>query len=243
MTTPGRVPPGRAGRLRLRHRLGVAVRGADLLERKLRVLRTAHGRLLQAESAAARAWEERVGDAETWLLRGLLLGGEQSLIAAAAGVGPAEVTVGRAVTMGVRHPEGVSCTVPDRSPTAAAPSNSALVHAESAYREAVRAAAEYAALQASARLVGEEVARTRLRVRALRRHWIPRLEDALARAGLALEQSEHEDAVRRRWAAGTARTSGGGDPAAEGTGPRRRGHSRIAPPGGNADGPGAPTGP
>jgi vacuolar-type H+-ATPase subunit C/Vma6 len=40
-----------------------------------------------------------------------------------------------------------------------------------------------------------------LRARVLRRHWIPRLQDALAHAELALEQAEHEDAVRRRWAA------------------------------------------
>ncbi|MDX2874026.1 V-type ATP synthase subunit D, partial [Streptomyces ipomoeae] len=66
---------------------------------------------------------------------------------------------------------------------------------------AVRAAAEYAAAHAAAELVGAEVISTRHRVRALRRHWIPRLREDLARADLALEQAEHEDSVRRRWAA------------------------------------------
>ncbi|MFF8908316.1 V-type ATP synthase subunit D [Streptomyces olivaceoviridis] len=47
-----------------------------------------------------------------------------------------------------------------------------------------------------------ETVRTRRRVRALRRHWIPRLRDVLAVADLALEEAEHEEAVRRRWAAG-----------------------------------------
>ncbi|MGW2888954.1 hypothetical protein ACWDDN_27310 [Streptomyces griseoruber] len=40
----------------------------------------------------------------------------------------------------------------------------------------------------------------RHRVRALRRHRIPRLREALGLADLALEQAEHEDGVRRRWA-------------------------------------------
>lgn len=103
--------------------------------------------------------------------------------------------------MGVRYPSGTRCVIPDRPPTSAAPGNTALVRAEAAYRDAVRAASEYAAARAATRIVGDELLSTRQRVRALRRHWIPRLEQALARVGLALEQSETEDAVRRRWAA------------------------------------------
>ena len=60
MTTSPRTPPGRAGRLRLRHSLDVAVRGADLLERKLQILREEHQRLLQAEESATQAWHERL---------------------------------------------------------------------------------------------------------------------------------------------------------------------------------------
>ncbi|MFJ8094852.1 V-type ATP synthase subunit D [Streptomyces griseofuscus] len=56
------------------------------------------------------------------------------------------------------------------------------------------------------RPAGRESARTRQRVRALRRHCIPRLRDELAALELALEESEHAEAVRRRWAA----TRGGG---------------------------------
>lgn len=201
-----RVPPGRAGRLRLRHSLQVALRGADLLERKLQILRSRHEQLLREEEAAAVAWQQRFAQAETWLLRGLVLGGEQALAAASAGLGPAEATVEWTASMGVRHPAGVSCAVPPRPPTAAGPANTALVHAETAYRDAVRCAARYAAARSAARVVGAEVLRTRQRTRALRRHWIPRLREALARAELALEQSEHEDAVRRRWAA--ARSDG-----------------------------------
>lgn len=199
-----RTPPGRTGRLRLRHSLDVAERGAGLLEQKLRVLRTEHQRLLHAEETAARAWRDLLPEAENWLLRGLLLGGEQALDSAAAGIGPTEVTIHWTTSMGVRHPAAVSTAVPARPSTAAAPANTALVHAETAYGHALRAAAEYAAAHAAAEVVGAEVISTQHRVRALRRHWIPRLREALDRADLALEQAEHEDTVRRRWAARAA---------------------------------------
>ncbi|WP_307825716.1 V-type ATP synthase subunit D [Streptomyces sp. MBT33] len=195
-----RTPPGRAGRMRLRHSLDVARRGADLLDQKLRILRARHETLLAAEASAGDAWHERLREAETWLRRGLLLGGDEALEAPAP-VHPAEIDVVRTSTMGVRHPETATCVLPRREPDTPAPANTALVHAEAAYAEAVRAAAAHAVARAAAREIGAEVLRTRQRVRALQRHWIPRLEHALARADAALEQSEHEDAVRRRWAA------------------------------------------
>ncbi|GAA0552764.1 V-type ATP synthase subunit D [Streptomyces mordarskii] len=212
MSATSATPPSRAARLRLRHSLDVALRGADLLEQKLRILRTRHESLLRAEEAGARAWRDTVREAETWLLRGLLQGGEHALETAADGVGPTEIAWRAETTMGVRHPWHLSCQDPDRSPDAATPGNTALVHAEAAWREALRAGAEYAVARAAAGIVGAEVARTRQRVRALRRHWIPRLEESLAQIGLALEESEHEDAVRRRWTTGssdTGRTGGG----------------------------------
>ncbi|MFC5957214.1 V-type ATP synthase subunit D [Streptomyces pratens] len=204
MTSARRTPPGRAGRLRLRRSLDVAERGADLLERKLRILSSEHQRLLHAEKSADRAWRDLFSEAETWLLRGLLLSGEQALGAAAAGIGPAEVTVRWTSSMGVRRPAAASVAVRARPPTSAAPTNTALVHAEAVYGRALRAAAGYAVAHDAAELMGAEVISTRHRVRALRRHWIPRLREALGRADLALEQAEHEDGVRRHWAARTA---------------------------------------
>jgi vacuolar-type H+-ATPase subunit D/Vma8 len=206
MTRP-HASPGRAGRLQQRRRLQAALRGAELLEQKLRILRTEHQRLLQAESAAAEAWRERLRVAETWLLRGLLLGGEQAL-RAACDLPPAEATATWTASMGVAYPSGTRVTVPARPPEAAAPGNTALIHAEAAYGDAVRAAGEYAAALAAARRVAAEVIGTRQRVRALRRHWIPHLQDTLARIDLALEQAEHEDWVRRRWAATEAEPIG-----------------------------------
>lgn len=196
-----RVPPGRAARLRLRRSLAVAEHGAGLLDRKLRVLRAEHRRRLLAQEAAERQWQDRLREAERWLLRALLLSGERALDAAAA-VGPAEIAVEWGVSMGVRHPAAVRWVPPVLAPEEAAPANSAVQYAQAAYGEAVRAAADYAAARTAARAIGAEVDGTRRRVRALRRHWIPRLGAALAAVDLALEQNEHEDAVRRRWAAG-----------------------------------------
>jgi V/A-type H+-transporting ATPase subunit D len=198
-----RVPPGRAGRMRLRRSLDVARRGADLLDQKLRVLRTRHEELLRAEHTAREDWHERLREAETWLRRGLLLGGEEALEAETP-AHPAELQVTWTATMGVRHPGTASCTLPERDPDQPAPAATALLHAETAYAAAVRAAATYAAAGTAARAVGDEVLATRLRVRALRRHWIPRLETALALVDAALEQNEHEDAVRRKWASDAA---------------------------------------
>lgn len=196
-----RVPPGRAGRLRLRRSLDVARRGADLLDQKLRVLRTRHAELLRVEQEAGERWHRQLAQAERWLRRGLLLSGEEALDPADV-THLAELAVSWTSTMGVRHPGTVTCAVPPREPEDPTPANTALVHAEAAYAEAVRAAAAYAVARSASRAVGDEVVRTRRRLRALRRHWVPRLETALATADRALEQSEHEDAVRRRWAAG-----------------------------------------
>ncbi|WP_020139497.1 V-type ATP synthase subunit D [Streptomyces sp. 351MFTsu5.1] len=195
-----RVPPGRAGRLKLRRGLEVARHGADLLDRKLRVLHARHEELLRAERAAREQWHARLTEAESWVRRGLLLGGEDALDTALTRR-PAELEITWTSTMGVRHPRAASCGVPDADPDEPAPANTALVHAGAAYADAVRAAAEYAAAGAAARAVGDELLRTRRRVRALRRHWIPRLETVLARVDAGLEQNEHEDAVRRKWVA------------------------------------------
>ncbi|MCH0559282.1 V-type ATPase, D subunit [Streptomyces sp. MUM 16J] len=191
---------GRASRLRLRRALATAERGADLLERKLRLVLDRERSARRAAAGAGRMWRERLAEADTWLVRGVLLGGERALTQAVP-ADRARVEVRWAVLMGVRHPAAVSCTDAVRTAREPAPPNTALVLAESAYRAAVRAGAEYAAHHAAAELLAAEAERTRRRVRALRRHWIPRLRHELAAVELALEESEHEEAVRRRWAA------------------------------------------
>jgi vacuolar-type H+-ATPase subunit D/Vma8 len=194
------APPGRAARLRLRHSLAVATRGAELLDQKLRVLLGEQRRLREVAETAAEAWRQRVREAERWLVRGLALSGESALDAA-TGPDRADVTANWSVTMGVRLPATGAVRSPGTSPDTAGPPNTALARAQDAYLAALRAAADHAAATAAVHLVDVEVLRTRRRVRALRRHWIPRLERDLAALELALEQAEHEDAVRRRWVA------------------------------------------
>ncbi|MGI5441050.1 V-type ATP synthase subunit D [Streptomyces shenzhenensis] len=201
-----RAPTGRAGRLRLRRSLATARRGAGLLERKLRLLLDRERAEREAAESAGRVWRERLADAETWLVRGVLLGGETAL-AEAVPADRARVDVRWGALMGVRHPAAVAWTGPVRSTAEPTPPNTALAHAEAAYRDAVRAAAEHAVHRAAAELLAAEADRTRQRVRALRRHWIPRLEGELTAVELALEETEHQEAVQRRWAA-SHRTGG-----------------------------------
>ncbi|MFE3644164.1 V-type ATP synthase subunit D [Streptomyces sp. NPDC059169] len=202
---------GRAGRLRLQYRLDTALRGAELLERKLHTLLGRVQVFEQREAAARREWTRLLAEAETRLLRGLLLSGEQALVQATPAA-RAEVTVEWSTAMGLRHPTGAVCVPAQRSADEPTPRNTALLQSERAYREALRAGAELAAARAAARLISAEANRTRQRVRALRRHWIPLLTQQLAATELALEQAEREDNVRRRWAA-----QGGGVPGPDGS--------------------------
>ncbi|MGW3247966.1 V-type ATP synthase subunit D [Streptomyces sp. NPDC001070] len=214
--TGGCPAPGRAARLRLRRSLRVASRSADLLERKLHLLHRERDALARTQRECAVAWRACVADAETWLLRGLVIGGEHALAAAATGAGgPAAVAVEWTTTLGVHRPAAVTVELPPRAPDAASPGNAALVRAEAAYREVVRSAAANAAAQSAVRIVEAEMRRTQRRVRALRRHWIPRLESELERVDRVLEQAEHEDAVRLRRAQ-ALRGRGKGGPADRG---------------------------
>ncbi|MDF3301496.1 V-type ATP synthase subunit D [Streptomyces tropicalis] len=192
--------PGRAGRLRLRRRLAAAERGADLLERKMRLLLDRRRAQEDTARTAEARWRELIAAAEDWLVKGVVIAGEGSVAQAAPGT-PGTLDVSWDVLMGVRHPSGSAWTPPARDPGAAAARSTALVHAEAAYRDAVEAGARYAVALAAAALLSAEADRTRQRVRALRRHWIPRLTAELAAADQALEQTEHEESVRRRWAA------------------------------------------
>lgn len=196
-----RVPPGRAGRLWLRRRLGIARRAGDLLDRKLRIMRGELDRLRDAEAAAATEWDRARAEAEQWLLRATLLGGQRAIRLAADGQF-ADVTVSYRVVMGVRHPSSTSCVIPEPgtwdSPVLAA--------TRQAHAAALRAASRSAAAAEAVRLMQAEVRATEYRLRAIRDRWIPRLEQALAEVTLAIEEQEIADAARLRLAAGS--TSG-----------------------------------
>jgi V/A-type H+/Na+-transporting ATPase subunit D len=197
------VPPGRAGRLQLERRLQVARRGADLLDRKLRILQRELPALRTDAERAARDWERRAADADRWLLRAALLGGQRAIRLAGTGT-PARVDIGYAVTVGVRHPAAITCTFP-------APegwTDATLTAARQAHQAALQAAARSAAASAALRIMEAETTATRQRLRAVRDRWIPLLEQARDELVLALDEQERADGARLRLAARNSRQAG-----------------------------------
>ena len=201
MALLARVPPGRAGRLWLRSRLATARRGREQLDRKMRILvPELQRRRLQAERCR-REWAAAMDQAQTWLLRAALLGG-QDVVRHAVGPDRAEVELTWTTTVGLSYPVDVTVVGPqdDTLPLAA---NSAIGPAAAAYRAALLAGVRTAAAEEAVRRVEAESAITRRRLRALEKRWLPALDDALRALELSLEQSEQEDSMRlRRTAAG-----------------------------------------
>ncbi|HEU5333361.1 MAG TPA: V-type ATP synthase subunit D [Actinocrinis sp.] len=192
-----RVPPGRAGRLRLRRRLVVAERGADLLEHKLRMLLEEQQTRRRAAQQSSRSWNEAALEADRWLTRALAAAGHDGLRQCVPTV-LSRVTIDEETLMGVRFPARCGPAAPMAAGYVIDPDSAAVVCAQAAYARAVDAAARAAVDLAAARAVECAVAATRRQVRVLRRHWIPALKDALARLEATLEQADFEDGVRRR---------------------------------------------
>jgi V/A-type H+/Na+-transporting ATPase subunit D len=201
------VPPGRAGRLRIERRLQVARRGADLLDRKLRLLQRMLPDLRADAQRAARDWAECAADADRWLLRTALLGGQRA-IRLAGGNTPAELDVRYATAMGVRRPATITCTFPVPDDWADATVDAT----RRAHEAALEAAARSAAASASLRIMEAETATTRLRLRAIRDRWIPLLERVQAELALAIDEQERADTARLRL--GANRASAGARPRA-----------------------------
>ncbi len=198
------LPPGRAGRMWLRRRLVVAVRGGDLLEQKLRILVSEEQSFaLQAEQTQTE-WVAAVRDLERWVLRATLLSGARGL-RLADDRGAAEVEIGWRLTMGVRYPAEASFQLPQRDGGRPTPDNSALLEAVGAAERAVRAGVAHAVASAALAAVQEEISSTRRQLRAVRERWIPRLESARTALTVALDDQEHDEGVRLRWAADRAR--------------------------------------
>lgn len=198
-----RVPPGRSGRLWLLRRLAAGQHAADLLDRKLRLLRTEQGRLQQQAGRAAVAWREACRHADTWGLRAAVTGGQRELRLAAAA--PAKVEIAWDHLMGARFPGGASCAGGEASPAARSPGAAALVEAAAAYRTALQAAAAHAAAEAALRVVTAEVAATSRRLRAVTERWLPRLDTALRERNRQLAEAELAETARLRWATRPAR--------------------------------------
>jgi len=194
------VPPGRSGRLWLTRRLQVARRGADLLDRKLRILQAELDGRRAAAAQTGAEWERCCALAQRSLLRAAMLGGERAVRLAADGQ-YAEVTIGYQVTMGVGHPGEATCRIPGP----AGWDGPAIAAARQAHGAALAAAVRHAAAAATLRILEDEARITRYRLRAIRDRWIPRLEQALAEVTLALEEQELADAARLRLASASGR--------------------------------------
>lgn len=194
------VPPGRAGRLWLDRRLEAARRGADLLDRKLRILQAELGQLRTAAAQSEREWQSCSAEADRALLFAALLGGQRA-IRLATPDGYAEVRIGHAVTIGVRHPAAGTCS-PPAGPVPWA--GSTVEQARQAHADALAAAVRHAVAAEALRIIEAETVATRYRLRAIRDRLIPRLEQARSEVALAIDELERADGARLRRAAGAS---------------------------------------
>jgi V/A-type H+-transporting ATPase subunit D len=189
-----RHPPGRAGRIWLERRLAAATRGAELLERKLGVLRREERRLTILADGTRGAWESACADAEQRGLIAAVLGGEDPVPAPSPA---ADVEVSWTAFMGVRYPARATCRIAHGPPLLLDPS-AAVPPARDSYRKALEAGTAHAAAVAARDLVAAEVLATRTRLRAIEDHWRPGLERALAGLRAKLAEEEAADGARLR---------------------------------------------
>jgi V/A-type H+-transporting ATPase subunit D len=190
-------PPGRAGLLWLRHRLGLAHRAATRLDQKLRILRTEQAAVALLLERTRHSWEQRCREAEIWLLRAALLDGQEG-VRPPPGLPPAEVRIDWTTALGTTYPAQGSCTVPAPDPRLATVASAALVQATAAHRRALEAAVAHAVASTASRAIDAEVAATQRRLRGVQNRWIPRLTTAAAELRLSLDELELAEQVRLR---------------------------------------------
>ena len=193
-----RHPPGRAGRPWLVHRLEVSRRGAELLDEKFRALLRERLRLEPVATAARAEWERSAREAERWLARAAMTGGERQLSLSAAAARPAQVTVRWRAILGVSCPSEASVAPYRDAELMELGGNAALLSAAVAHRRALEAAVQVAAAEAALRRIDAALHATRLRRNAIQRNWIPAHEEALHALELSLEELEREDGARLR---------------------------------------------
>lgn len=199
------LPPGRAGLPWLARRRTMATRGSDLLERKLRILLAEEQDYALRTERTEAEWLATVRALDLWMLRSALVSGERAVRLATDGAN-AQVEVDWRLTMGVRYPADASCHVP--APGGFQPDNTALHAAAAAADRAVRAAVDHAVATSALAAIRAEITATRRQLRALEQRWLPRLEAAQSRLLIQLDDLEHDEHVRLRWAAIPARRRG-----------------------------------
>jgi V/A-type H+-transporting ATPase subunit D len=195
-----RHPPGRGGRPWLAHRLEVARRGAELLGEKQRALLRERGRLEPLLAPARSEWEQRAREAERWLVRAAMLGGERPLeLIPAAPTGLARVTVSWRTILGVRCPVDARLQLPSDRELVPAGASAALYCAAAAHRRALQAAVHVGVVESALQRIQADLRACTLRRVAIERRWIPAHERALAELELGLDEIEREDSARVRW--------------------------------------------
>jgi V/A-type H+/Na+-transporting ATPase subunit D len=133
-----RHPTGRAGRPWLAHRLEVARRGAELLAEKQHALLREHARLEPLLAQARSNWELRAPEAERWLARAAMLGGERQLDFVPGAL--AELTVGWRTILGVRCRADPQLELPAERELVPAGASAEVYGAAAAQRRALEAA-------------------------------------------------------------------------------------------------------
>ncbi|HEX6872248.1 MAG TPA: V-type ATP synthase subunit D [Micromonosporaceae bacterium] len=196
-----RVPPGRAGRLWLIDRLHSGRLAIDLLDRKVRILRTEQERFALLAARTREHWQQAWREADQWGLRAAVIAGVREVRLTAPPT-LAQVDVAWASVMGVRYPAEAACRLAEGAGGAARPpASAALVESAAAYRRALAAGVACAAAEAACRVVDAEIAATRRRLRAIEDRWVPRLEAALSALNRQLDETERADIFRLRWTA------------------------------------------
>jgi vacuolar-type H+-ATPase subunit D/Vma8 len=202
-----RHPPGRSGRLWLRHRSEVASTGADLLDRKRRALVQEYRRLQVLARQKAEAWAEAARDADVWVSRLAVLAGDEQIAMLVTTRPAAQVTIRWRSQMGVVFASEAMLDLGPPPHTASSGSAAADL-AVPASRRALQAAVDDAVMASAFRRVGHELSITSRRQRALERRWLPALAAESARLDEMLDELEREEATRSVWAK-RRRTRGG----------------------------------
>lgn len=193
-----RHPPGRSGRLWLKHRLEVASRGADLLDKKRRALQQEYRRLTVLARETEVEWRQAADQVRTWALRAAVMAGEEKLHMLAAAQPRADVAIRWRSSMGVAF--AGDATVEFKPSRAALLGGSAAADAAlPAARRAVEAAVMDAAARSAVKRIGAELSVTSRRQRALERRWMPALSEAAASLNERLDELEREEATRALW--------------------------------------------
>ena len=190
-----RHPPGRSGRLWLIERLTVAERASGILRRKQHALRREEQRLARLLESSGAAWTAAVREAEMWQRRAMIVGARSSLRAVTAAEQPAAVHLVWQTMMGVEFPGEARC---DLAPPAPIPGTPSLGSGAVAYRRAISAAVDHAAVAAAAERVHADLGLTQQRLTAVDERWIPALRETLRELELRLDEHEREELARSR---------------------------------------------